>query len=151
MSGHPRLCPNCRQLNGAEETACFRCGQRLRPGRWAKLRSIQSPGTSVLVGLCFANFALMALWGRDFPLGLFGPGPKRSAIVAAGGIIGLLGSKEEHFRWLSAVYVHLGLLHLLMNMSALRYLGRALEATMGTWKMVTIFVVAGFGGFVASR
>lgn len=151
MSGHPRLCPNCRQLNGAGEATCFRCGQALALGPWAKLRELEAPATAILIGLCFANFALMALWGRDFPLGLFGPGPKPSAIVAAGGIIGELGSTEERFRWLSAVYVHLGLLHLLMNMSALRYLGRAIEATMGSWRMVTIFVVAGFGGFVLSR
>jgi membrane associated rhomboid family serine protease len=150
MSGHPRLCPNCRQLNGAGEATCFRCGHPLALGPWAKLRKLESPATSVLVAICFANFALMALWGREFPLGLFGPGPKRSAIVAAGGIIGMLGSTEERFRWLSAVYVHLGLLHLLMNMSALRYLGRALEATMGSWRMVTIFVMAGLGGFVLS-
>src|SRR6478736_1533560 len=151
MSGHPRLCPNCRQLNGAGEATCFRCGQPLALGPWAKLRELEAPATAILIGLCFANFALMALWGRDFPLGLFGPGPKPSAIVAAGGIIGELGSTEERFRWLSAVYVHLGLLHLLMNMSALRYLGRAIEATMGSWRMVTIFVVAGCGGFVLSR
>jgi|GEM_PF-2099926 len=151
MSDRPRLCPNCRQLNGPGAGTCFRCGHALALGPLAKLRSLEAPATAILVGLCFANFVLLVLWSREFPIGLLGPGPKRSAIVAVGGIVGNLGATLELWRLLSAVYVHLGLLHLLMNMSALRYLGRAVEASMGSWKMVTLFVVSGVGGFVASR
>lgn len=151
MSDRPRLCPNCRQLNGPLESTCFRCGSSLRLGPWAKWRQLEAPATSVLVALCFANFLLLVLWSRQFPIGLLGPGPKPSAIVAVGGIVGHVGSTRELWRLLSAVYVHLGFLHLLMNMSALRYLGRAVEASMGSWKMVTLFVLSGAGGFVASR
>jgi len=150
MSARPRLCPNCRQLNGPGEATCFRCGGSLTPGPWAKLGGLQFPATSTLLALCFANFVLMVLWSRELPLGLFDSGPSVPAIIAAGGIKGQLGPRRELWRMLSAVYVHLGLLHLVMNMSALLWLGRTIEASMGSWKTVTIFVLSGVGGFYAS-
>lgn len=154
MSDRPRLCPNCRQLNGPGETSCFRCGQALRPqlisGPWAKLRELEAPATTLLMGLCFANFLYMCFWGRELALGLLGPGPSPAAIVAAGGIMGLLGPTLEPWRMLSAVFVHLGVLHLLMNMSALAWLGKTIEGSMGSWRMVVVFVVSGLFGFYLS-
>jgi len=155
MSERPRLCPNCRQLNGPGEATCFRCGTSLTLGRLtagpsAKLRSLEAPATAVLLSLCVMNFLLMVVWSREVPIGFIGPGPSRAAIVAAGGIAGELGPTVERWRLLSAVYVHLGLFHLLMNMSALHWLGRTIEASMGAWRTVVIFVLSGLGGFIVS-
>lgn len=154
MSDRPRLCPKCRQLNGPGETSCFRCGQSLSPaltsGPWAKIGQLEAPATTVLMGLCFANFLFMAFWGREVPLGLLGPGPSPAAIVAAGGIMGVLGPTLEPWRMLSAVFVHLGVLHLVMNMSALAWLGRAIEGSLGSWRMIAIFVISGLAGFYLS-
>lgn len=155
MSERPRLCPNCRQLNGPGEAKCFRCGNSLRlsalsSGPWAKLRELESPATKLLVGLCVLNFLVMVVWGRQFPIGFIGPGPSPATLIAVGGISGHLGPTMEQWRMLSAVFVHLGAFHLLMNMSALLWLGRTIEAAMGSWRMVWIFVLSGVGGFLVS-
>src|SRR5690606_37267066 len=91
------------------------------------------------------------LVGRRVPIELLGRGPSPSAIVQVGGISRQVGASVEIYRWLSAVYVHLGVLHLLMNMTALLWLGRTLEESLGRWRMVTILVLSGIGGFYASR
>jgi rhomboid protease GluP len=57
---------------------------------------------------------------------------------------------SEPWRLLSAVFVHLGFLHLLMNMGALASWGGAIERTQGSARFVITFVGTGIIGFVAS-
>ncbi len=57
---------------------------------------------------------------------------------------------DEPWRLLSAVFVHLGFLHLLMNMAALVSWGAAIERTLGSARFVITFVGTGFLGFVVS-
>ncbi len=64
--------------------------------------------------------------------------------------MGVLGPTLEPWRMLSAVFVHLGVLHLVMNMSALAWLGRAIEGSLGSWRMIAIFVISGLAGFYLS-
>lgn len=56
----------------------------------------------------------------------------------------------EHYRLLSAIFVHSGWLHLGMNMLMLWVLGRSLEEALGRVRYLTVFLVAGVGGAVAS-
>lgn len=56
----------------------------------------------------------------------------------------------DKYRLLSAVFVHSGWLHLGMNMLMLWVLGRSLEEYFGRVRLLTVFLVAGFGGAVAS-
>lgn len=56
----------------------------------------------------------------------------------------------EPWRLLSAVFVHLGALHLLMNMGALVSLGAPLERTFGSARFVITFVGTGIIGFIVS-
>src|SRR5690606_8265713 len=56
----------------------------------------------------------------------------------------------EPWRYLSAVYVHLGALHLVMNSMALLALGRRAEQRVGGARMIVVFTLTGIGGFVAS-
>src|SRR5690606_29690290 len=57
---------------------------------------------------------------------------------------------DEPWRLLSAMFVHFGILHLGMNMSALLALGRGLEQALGSTRFVIVFVATGLMGFVAS-
>lgn len=111
--------------------------------------------THLLLLLCVADFALMALVDRRIPLVLFGGGgffgpPTIRSLVLVGGIFGSLVD-EEPFRLLSAVFVHLGIDHLLFNMAALVSLGRSIENRIGGARLVVLFVVTGILGFAASR
>lgn len=63
--------------------------------------------------------------------------------------IGVAG-RGEYYRLFTSIFVHAGWLHLGMNMLVLWIMGRSLEAALGRVRFLTLFVVAGLGGAVAS-
>ncbi|WP_231622392.1 rhomboid family intramembrane serine protease [Halobacillus karajensis] len=56
----------------------------------------------------------------------------------------------EWWRIVTSMFLHIGILHLFMNMFALYYLGTAVEKLYGTWRFTLIYVFAGLFGGVAS-
>ncbi|OQX67844.1 MAG: hypothetical protein B6A08_13350 [Sorangiineae bacterium NIC37A_2] len=111
--------------------------------------------TRLLLALCIADFVLMSVVDRRIPFvlfggsGTFGP-PTIRSLVLAGGIFSTLVDQEP-YRLLSAVYVHLGLDHLALNMAALVSLGRSIEDRIGGARLLLLFVVTGILGFAVSR
>lgn len=56
----------------------------------------------------------------------------------------------EWWRLFSAMFLHIGIFHLFMNMFALYYLGVTVERIYGTWRFVIIYLLAGLGGSITS-
>ncbi|HLR74479.1 MAG TPA: rhomboid family intramembrane serine protease [Virgibacillus sp.] len=56
----------------------------------------------------------------------------------------------EWWRIISSMFLHIGMLHLMMNMLALYYLGTAVERIYGSWRFFIIYLLAGIGGGLAS-
>ncbi|SFJ20847.1 rhomboid protease GluP [Halobacillus dabanensis] len=56
----------------------------------------------------------------------------------------------EWWRIATSMFLHIGVLHLFMNMFALFYLGTAVEKLYGTWRFVFIYMLSGLFGGVAS-
>lgn len=56
----------------------------------------------------------------------------------------------EWWRILSAMFLHVGFIHLFMNMLALYYLGIAVEKIYGSTRFFFIYLLAGIGGGLAS-
>jgi rhomboid protease GluP len=56
----------------------------------------------------------------------------------------------EWWRFFTPIFIHIGLLHLLMNTMALFYLGTLVERVYGNLRFLVIYILAGFGGVLAS-
>jgi membrane associated rhomboid family serine protease len=154
-----RVCPYCRELNGATETRCYRCRRRL-PGPlltgalkvYRDALGVEAPMTRLIVGLQVLAFALAVIVQGGMPpiLGFAGDGFRASTLIRFGALGGGLGAAEP-FRMLSAVFVHMSLLHVGMNMLTHVNLGRPLEQTLGAARLCLVFVLSGLLGFVASE
>ena len=56
----------------------------------------------------------------------------------------------EYYRLITNMFLHYGVLHLLLNMWALWVLGRELEARLGPGRFLTLYLLSGLGGGVAA-
>lgn len=56
----------------------------------------------------------------------------------------------EWWRFITPVFVHIGILHLLMNSAALLYIGSEVEKLYGSLRFLFIYLFAGFMGVLAS-
>lgn len=56
----------------------------------------------------------------------------------------------EWWRLISSMFIHIGFLHLALNMLAVYYLGTAIERMFGSGRFLFIYFLAGIGGSIAS-
>ena len=101
---------------------------------------------TVTAALVVANLIVAAL-AMVF---LAGPGDLGS-IVRAGANVRSLVDHGETWRLASSVFVHVGLIHLIVNVLALWSLGRLVEGLFGRARMLAIYGVAGILGALASH
>ncbi|MET0495272.1 MAG: rhomboid family intramembrane serine protease [Actinoplanes sp.] len=80
-------------------------------------------------------------WGSVIGLAAYGPAGE----VALHGV-----AEGEWYRLFTAMFLHYGILHLLMNMYALWFLGRDIERVLGPVRYIGLYVLAGLGGNVAA-
>lgn len=158
-------CPYCGTLNSPSEARCFQCKQVL-PGpinRWYRNLAQTLLGqdlwvTKLFFGVNVVSFLLMLLdnsraIGASLPLGFGGDGGlTTSALLRAGLLVGegFNVVNGEWWRFVSAIFVHMSVLHLLFNMLWLTSLGRALEPELGSGRFVLLYLGTGVGGFLGN-
>lgn len=98
--------------------------------------------------------ALVAMNGLAFVWSLYaGAGiltPHAAALIRAGGNFGPFTLDGQWWRLLSSLFLHFGLLHLVINMWALWQSGRLAERLFGSMQFVLLYVFAGLCGNVGS-
>jgi rhomboid protease GluP len=130
MAHGSRVCRGCGRLNSVDDKACYNCGKRLpgpltssAMGWFTDFSEDGLPATKLIAGLCILVYGLMM--AVDAAAGV-GPGDvlwgfKASTSVRFGMLMGLVIGSEP-WRVLSAVFLHVNILHIGMNM--LSSLGR---------------------------
>jgi membrane associated rhomboid family serine protease len=164
------ICPDCMNEAsvGHQCPECVAEGKRsVRPARTAFGGSgVGRAGyaTRTLIGINAAVMVISAILGGT------------RSIAGAGGWFGLMGAGTPVTRWgevlgyapyvlggaahgiaagewwrlVTAMFLHYGLVHLLLNMTLLWQLGRYLEAQLGPLRFVAVYLLAGLGGNVAA-
>ncbi|MCC8181116.1 MAG: rhomboid family intramembrane serine protease [Planctomycetes bacterium] len=154
-------CPGCRNLVRSTEEFCPYCARRLREegglrGGIKKILSRPFAASRSLVILIGAVFVL------QFLADLFLPAQYRSG--SGGGFFSLLtaspityirmGSNfhvfvyayQEYWRFLTSVFLHFGLIHILFNCWAFWDLGRLAEKLWGSKEVFATFILTGIVG-----
>jgi rhomboid protease GluP len=166
-AGRPTLCRNCGAIVGAGEPNCAVCGasttsqppstqKRDVPDRETLrfARAILDRPYKFTIAILIANlfvFLLMwdsngltshSLWQEFSTPILLAYGAKLNAFIVA--------PNHQWWRFVTPMFIHVNLLHLLVNMYSLWVLGPYVEKLYGSAKFVVFWVVTGIAGVVAS-
>jgi membrane associated rhomboid family serine protease len=129
-------CPECV----AEARREFRKGA----GRRIAVRGLS--GSRAIMTITIAAFIVeISLAGA----GSLMTGPAPARLVDLGGAFPPLIANGEWWRLLSPMLLHIGLLHLALNMYALYLFGPQVERDFGKLALIAIYLVTGFAGNVA--
>jgi membrane associated rhomboid family serine protease len=60
-----------------------------------------------------------------------------------------VASDHKYYELVTSAFVHIGLLHIFMNMFALVMVGPFLERVLGTWRFGALYLISALGGSVA--
>lgn len=101
--------------------------------------SLPSPATKLLIGLNIAVFIVQASKGATNDAAEF---------VELGAVFSPLLAEGEWWRIFTAQFLHWGAMHLAFNMLGLWILGRTVEAMLGFWRYVMLYLISGAGGML---
>ncbi|PVY40506.1 rhomboid family intramembrane serine protease [Pontibacter virosus] len=100
--------------------------------------------TPILVNINIVIFVLLLLAGVHVL------SPEGEDLVNAGANFGPYTLTGEPWRLFTSMFLHIGIIHLLVNMYALASIGGALEPLVGRKQFVTAYVLCGLAGSLAS-
>jgi rhomboid protease GluP len=158
MAQGSRICPSCRGLNGIDEKTCHRCGKSLPGPLSSSARGFFSdfsadgvPATKLLTLICLVVYALCVMSDGGFKFDLSLAGAFRTSTLLRFGVLYSDLAYLEPWRLLASVFIHLGILHIGLNLMSLVSLGRSLEPHFGSARFVLLYTLTGIGGFVISQ
>ena len=165
LEGRPSLCRKCGAIVGAGQTSCTVCGAYVtapsptasRPRAYDRdalrfARAVLNRSYIFTILFLVANFFVFLLMWQSSgmnsgALWVFPP----EVLQAYGAKLNFL-IKQDHqwWRFVTPVFIHGNLLHLLVNMYSLWMIGPYVEKLYGSAKFVVFWVVTGVAGVVAS-
>lgn len=115
------------------------------PNRWQLLLKVMAPGTYLLVAINSVVFLAMVLNG----LNIWMPTPEQ--VLSWGGEnTGLVLVYGEWWRIVTAMFIHVGIWHIAVNMWCLWNLGLLAEPLMGTVGVIAVYILTGAAGDLLS-
>lgn len=132
------VCKWCQEYESAQRGESSGEYQRVIPAPWQQRRYRGPLVMYVIFGINAAVFLAMALSGAPLLTG-----PPARELIQWGANFGPLTLSGEWWRLLSAVFVHIGLLHFAFNMWCLWDLGMLAEGLYGRWTFGAIYLLTG--------
>ncbi|MGH9412679.1 MAG: rhomboid family intramembrane serine protease [Terriglobales bacterium] len=158
-----KLCPSCRAFVPRRKAVCPYCGQRLQvfgTGPTGKLLKRAMPATVPVTGiLILMNFVLFIIEYSVSGIPLLThlmSGPSGAATMRLGESLPLgylvLHSPyhAQYWRWITACFLHAGILHIGFNMWALYDIGQVVESFYGGAKLLFFYILTGIFGYLVS-
>lgn len=162
VTAEQKMCPSCRALVERGKANCPYCGQRLQVfaaspvGRLARRATPTIPVTGWLILANLVMFVLeYKLSGTSLLTNLMAS-PSPAATFRLGDsqpfvfLFGASPVRHQYWRWITACFLHGGLLHIGMNMWVLFDLGAQVEQVYGTARFLVIYFLANLVGFYSS-
>ena len=147
------VCPQCGQVQDRHERRCVNCSAKLGARTWQVVNRLglvvpTAVSVSTLLGMIVAVAYLRLMMAR----------PGSGYLSVASDDLIYLGAyylpalrAGQLWRHATAVFLHIGLVHLAFNMLALAQIGPAIEETFGKGRMLFLFMFTGIVGFVACQ
>jgi membrane associated rhomboid family serine protease len=130
-------CPDCI-ATGAKRTRVIRPFAGSSPTRTGIVGSTNP--TPVVIGLVVVCVVVFVASG-------FG---KASVIDRFGGLSHQVHQSDQYYRLFTSMFLHLNVLHIASNMISLLIVGPAVEVMLGRSRFLSLYLVAGLSGSVAS-
>lgn len=170
-AGRPSVCRNCGALVGSAETSCSMCGAPKVSAAAAAPPQVRVPSPQpvhdreamrfaravfsrpyifTVIFLAANVFVFLLMWSAS---GLDGDTlwlPPYGVLIAYGAKLNFLIDAGQWWRFVTPVFIHIGLAHLLVNMYGLWIIGPYVERLYGSAKFVVLWVGTGIAGVVAS-
>ncbi len=118
--------------------------QRVEPAPWMRQQSSSMAVTQAIFGINVAVFVAMTLAGVS-PMA-----PTSPQLVHWGANFGPYTMAGQWWRLLTCVFVHIGIIHIALNMWCLWGLGRIAEAIYDHWTFGAVYLITGVSASVAS-
>lgn len=99
---------------------------------------VRTPVTTLLIAINVLVFCAELAWQAK-------TGDKDFTFIAWGGLAAPLVIAGQWWRIITANFLHMGILHLGMNMLALLYLGKFVEYRLGSFRYLLAYLAAGLG------
>jgi membrane associated rhomboid family serine protease len=100
--------------------------------------------TSIIIGINVIVFAILCLLNQTIDFGQSQQGIL--ALVNAGAQVNFIVHQGQVWRIFTAMFLHLNILHIALNMLSLFFIGTAIEVFFGKWRYLVIYLGAGILG-----
>src|SRR6185436_6866480 len=164
-AGRPTMCRTCGAIVGGGQEHCAVCGTSISGTAQPNQTRTTAEGDTVrfaravlgrpykfTIILLVANvFVFILMWQTSgLPLSMTTPVPGPVLVAFGAKLNFLIHTQHQWWRFVTPMFIHVNLLHLLVNMYSLWIVGPYVEKLYGSAKFVVFWVLTGVAGVVAS-